>query len=183
MTLEGTVPAAGVTEVWTLEFVDGLGSPPMDSHVASNAGLIPPTNTRGISIRVTGEPIEVSIDDVAVVESDTGTVNAVFSVTLSAASSAVLYLDYTTVSGTATAGVDYENTFGTLIFEPGQTSRTVVVPIFGDRRQELDETFSLVVTSTSPGVDMDDIGLATILDEDGRNNEHRRGPRGRGRWA
>src|SRR5207244_9586514 len=47
----------------------------------------------------------ISISDVTVTEGNTGsTINANFSVTLSAASPQIITVDYTTVDGTATAG-------------------------------------------------------------------------------
>ena len=83
------------------------------------------------------------------------------------ASETLLTLDFVTLHGTAITGVDFQNTYGSLTFQPGQTSRIVVVPIFGDRKSELDETFSLLITSPSDGVIVDDLGLATILNDDG----------------
>ncbi|MFN8458358.1 MAG: Calx-beta domain-containing protein [Anaerolineae bacterium] len=41
-------------------------------------------------------------------------------------------MDYATSDGTAIAGTDYTATSGTLIFSPGQTSRTFTVPIIND---------------------------------------------------
>jgi hypothetical protein len=49
----------------------------------------------------------LTIDDVTVTEGNTGTVNAVFTVTLSPASSQAVSVDYMTADGTATAPGDY----------------------------------------------------------------------------
>jgi hypothetical protein len=114
--------------------------------------------------------IGISIADVSIVEGDRGTTNAVFTVQLSRPSDDPLTLDFVTLNGTAIAGVDYENTYGSLTFLPGQTSRIIVVPIFGDRKSEGDEDFSLLITSPSDGVILNDLALATILDDDETGN-------------
>ena len=56
----------------------------------------------------------LSINDVAVAEGDTGTTNATFTVTLSAASGFTVTVNYATADGTAAAGSDYQSTSGTL---------------------------------------------------------------------
>lgn len=40
-------------------------------------------------------------------------------------------VDYTTGDGSATAGIDYTATSGTLTFAPGETSKTIAVPVTG----------------------------------------------------
>ena len=54
---------------------------------------------------------------------------ASFVVSLSSTYASNVTVDYATANDTATAGVDYTATSGTLTFTPGQTSKTVVVPI------------------------------------------------------
>src|SRR5262245_19175302 len=58
----------------------------------------------------------MSIGDVSLVEGNAGTTNAVFTVTISPAPSAMLMVNYTTADGTATAGSDYGASNGTLTF-------------------------------------------------------------------
>lgn len=48
---------------------------------------------------------------------------------------------YETSSGTATPGSDYEHTYGTLVFPPGVTERSVRVRIVDDEQWEPDELF------------------------------------------
>ena len=60
---------------------------------------------------------------------------AVFVVRLSAVSAQDVSVDYTTVDGTATAGVDYTETTGTLTIPAGSRYGTIRVPIIGDRPQ------------------------------------------------
>ncbi|WP_375513443.1 PA14 domain-containing protein [uncultured Nostoc sp.] len=58
-------------------------------------------------------------------------------------------IKYATITGTATAGVDYGSeateSAGTLIFAPGQSSRQISIPINDDSLAEADETFSFVI--------------------------------------
>ena len=70
----------------------------------------------------------LSISDVTVAEGNSGTTNAVFTVTLSAASASTVTVDYATANGTATAGSDYTAATGTLSFAAGTTSKTMTVP-------------------------------------------------------
>jgi CSLREA domain-containing protein len=82
-----------------------------------------------------------SINDVTVTEpSGGGSVNATFTVTLSAASTQTVTVDYATADGTATAPADYQSVFGTLVFPPGVTTRTINVTVNGDTAPESDET-------------------------------------------
>src|SRR5258707_10111576 len=77
---------------------------------------------------------------VGLVECNSGTTNAVLTVSLSAASAQTVTVNYATANGTATAGADYVSTNGTLTFLPGETSQTITVAVLGDVLDELDET-------------------------------------------
>ncbi len=73
-----------------------------------------------------GNPATVSIADAPTVyETPSGTAEAVFTVTLSAASTDTITVDYATQNGTAQAGTDYQAESGTLTFAPGQTTETI----------------------------------------------------------
>ncbi len=78
-------------------------------------------------------------------------------------------LDYRTEDGSATAGVDYESTSGSLRFAPGEKSKTIELVILGDTLQEGDESFMLRFTNVV-GAPMKKTNVAiTILDDDGTN--------------
>jgi subtilisin-like proprotein convertase family protein len=53
---------------------------------------------------------------------------------------------YTTVAGTATAGVDFTPVSGTLTFAAGEMIRTIAVPIVADGTIEGNETFQVVLS-------------------------------------
>ena len=112
-----------------------------------------------------GQP-SLSVNDVTVTEGNTGTTDATFTVTLAPASGQSVTVDYATADGTATAPADYAATSGTLTFAPGQTTRTVTVPVAGDLLDELDETYTLNLTNAVNAAIADGTGLGTILDDD-----------------
>src|SRR5207244_288685 len=71
----------------------------------------------------------ITISSVSVVEGDAGSTPAVFTVSLSNPKSVATTVSYQTVSGTATAGVDYVAMSGTLTFAPGDTSKTITISV------------------------------------------------------
>ena len=73
-----------------------------------------------------------------------------FTVSLGAASSRVVTVDFEAVDGTATADQDFAATEGTLTFRPGENrQRSVQVPILDDTMDEDDETFALELSNAS----------------------------------
>jgi len=85
------------------------------------------------------------VPDSAVVEGNSGTTNLIFRLMLSQATSDTVMVDYTTRDITAQAGTDYTPAFGVAVFPPGTTNIEVLVSIIGDRWNEADETFWLVL--------------------------------------
>lgn len=114
----------------------------------------------------------VSVGDVTVTEGNDGTLNAVFSVTLSAIFDQDVTVSYATTDGdywnTATAGSDYEARSGQVTIPAGQTSATVAIPVYGDRLVEDTETFFLRLTNPTNAFMADGLGIATILDNEPR---------------
>lgn len=110
----------------------------------------------------------LSIRDTAVVEGDAGTANAVFTVTMSGASAETVTVNYTAADGTATlANNDYKATNGTLTFAPGETTKTIAVPVQGDTASESNETFALVLSNPTNASLLSERGVGTILNDDG----------------
>jgi hypothetical protein len=105
--------------------------------------------------------------DVTVTEGNSGTSSASFTINLNAAAAGTITVSYATVAGTATEGDDYTNTAGTLTFTPGQTSKTVTIPVVGDTFNEINETLSLVLSNPTGGATLlDDTGALIIADND-----------------
>ena len=91
---------------------------------------------------------------------------AVFTVALSQASSQPVTVQYATANGTATAGSDYTAVSGTITFAPGETSRTVAVPVMRDLVAESTETFTLQLSSASGATLARSSAIGTIQDDD-----------------
>jgi uncharacterized repeat protein (TIGR01451 family) len=108
----------------------------------------------------------ISIGDVSVTEGNSGTVNAVFTVTLSAANAQTVNVSWATANGTAAAGSDYVAGSGTLSFPAGTTSKTITVAVNGDTTSEPDETFFVNLTNPQAGVLSDSQGKGTIVNDD-----------------
>lgn len=79
--------------------------------------------------------------------SSSGFSNMVFTATLSNPSATSASVVYATASGTgangAAAGFDFTGQTGSLIFNPGETVKTISVPIYGDTNVEGNEVFAL----------------------------------------
>ncbi len=74
-----------------------------------------------------------------------------FPVTLGRASLETVTVAYATADGTATADQDYEPTSGTLTFAPGDTVKTVSVPVLPDVIDDTGETFTLTLSNPQGG--------------------------------
>jgi Calx-beta domain len=103
-----------------------------------------------------------SIDDVTVIEPDSGTIAASFTVTLSATSPSPVTVDYTTADVSATAGSDYVAAAGTLTFAAGETSKPLPVTVNGDTTPEPGESFNVNLFGASGASIVDAQGLGTI---------------------
>lgn len=109
----------------------------------------------------------ISINDVSGNEGNkNSTTNFTFTVRLSQPTTATVNVSFATANGTAIAGVDYNSTSGTLVFGPGETSKTVVVVVRGDRTREADETFSVNLSGATGGTLADAQGAGTIRNDD-----------------
>ena len=98
--------------------------------------------------------------------------NIVFTVSISAANSEAVTVDYATSNGTATAGQDYTSTSGTLTFPANSVaSRTISVPVTDDTVDEAEEeTFTLtlrnVQSASLAGGGSTLVATGTITDND-----------------
>ncbi|MGH8526447.1 MAG: Calx-beta domain-containing protein, partial [Gammaproteobacteria bacterium] len=111
-------------------------------------------------------PPSLSIGDVTVVEGNIGTTNASFQVVLSAPSGKVVTIDFATADGTAAAPGDYTSASATLTFAPGETSKTVAVPINSDAVDENDEAFTMTLANAANATIARGQAIGTIIDDD-----------------
>ena len=116
------------------------------------------------TIRDDDETPALSVADAAGDE-DVGALE--FAVTLSAPSGIEVSASYATKDGTATAGGDYEAATGTLVFAPGEVSRTIRVAILDDALHEADEeTFDMTLARLVNATAADVSATGTIRDND-----------------
>jgi hypothetical protein len=112
-------------------------------------------------------PPRIAISDATIVEGNDGARTLAFVVRLAEASALPVTVDYSTMDGTATlADFDYLPVAGTLLFEPGETVRSIAITVMGDVTAEADE--NLVVHLSNPLnaiIDTSD-GYGMIINDD-----------------
>lgn len=106
------------------------------------------------------------ITDVTAVEGNSGSTEFIFSVVLDTATAEPITVSYGTVQGTATQGSDFLGTAGTLVFAPGELSKTITVEVNGDTTTEATEQFIVQLFSPINAVLSDAQGVGTILNDD-----------------
>jgi large repetitive protein len=180
LTFNGSFTDAGKLDTHTIvwDFGDGTtantleathtytkdGSYTVKLSVSDNAGS---TTSDTLLVLVNPLPTLV-ISDRTIVEGNGSTSNAIFTVSLSSPSTKPITVNYATFDGTATAGIDYTASSGTLTFAPGITSQTIIVAVIGDRIDEVDEIFSINLTGATNATITDAQGVGSITDDDDR---------------
>jgi Calx-beta domain-containing protein/pre-peptidase len=111
----------------------------------------------------------ISVGNATVWEGDSGTTSATFAVWMDWASIAPVTVNYATLNDTAGVG-DYVSSAGVVVFQPGQTFKTVTVPVIGDTTPENTERFEVRLTLPDPPLAVarleDYQGFGTIRDSD-----------------
>jgi hypothetical protein len=136
----------------------------VDADVSSLVDFAAGTPTPGAGSTCTLPTL--SVDSLTLAEGDSGTSNAVFTVTLSVTSAVTVTVDFLTSNGTAVAAGDYVATNGTLSFTSGVTTRTVTVSVVGDTTPESTEQFYLVLQNPILASVLVPVGTGTITDLD-----------------
>ena len=103
---------------------------------------------------------------VTVLEGNSGTTDVTLTVSLASPSTLPVTVDFATLSGTAIAGADFGPTSGQLTFDPGVTSLTIVVQVFGETIQEPNEAFSVVLSNPVNTALGQATAIVTIRDDD-----------------
>lgn len=143
---------------------------------ATNATISGSNNTVTTTITDNDASPALSIDDVSIVEGNTGTRTATFTITMAAKSARTASVTWATADGgeddpdlvpNATAGEDYTSGGGVVTFAPGDLTKTVTVDVIGDATREDDEEFSVVLSAPVAATIADDRGVGTIVNDDG----------------
>jgi hypothetical protein len=114
----------------------------------------------------------LTINDVTVVEGNSGTSQLLFTVSLSAAHDDVVTVDFDSANGTGSnaaisnaAGADFEAVRGRLSFAPDEVTKTISVPIIGDMFKEGDETFTVALSNPVNATVARGTGIGTIAED------------------
>jgi hypothetical protein len=141
------------------------------SHSASSAdGNYNGFTISSVTVNITDNeiPPTISINNVSVTEGNIGTVDAVFTVSLSHQSATAITVDYETADNTAkVADSDYFAKATTTLTIPAFTSsNTITVQAIGDTKDEDDETFYVNLTNPVGGTIGTAQGTGTITNDD-----------------
>lgn len=106
--------------------------------------------------------LSITVGDARATQVQGGT-SALFVVSLSAPGSQKVSVDYDTGDLTAVSGVDYKQTTGAVSFAPGETGKTVSVPVLFDDQFQPSRTFTLNLLNPVGDTIADPRGVGTIL--------------------
>jgi Ca2+-binding RTX toxin-like protein len=137
-----------------------------------NGGLESATPVQA-TVGITTTPIlTLSPTFPSVIEGNTGTKVVTMTVTLSAAATSAVTVNYATSDITATAGSDYVANNGVLTFAAGETTKTFDIVINGDTTPESNELFSINLSTPTGAVLSSTANSATvtIVNDDVLNN-------------
>ncbi len=131
----------------------------------------PDENPYRFTIQGTGTRRSASLGpNVTVVEGNAGTTQAVFTVTLSRASTTDVTLGYSTGDAQlnpATPGQDYQPVANGFVTIPaGQTTATISIPVIGDTAFETDERFRVDINALGEEVEVGNGSAAGIITND-----------------
>ena len=108
----------------------------------------------------------ISIADAVKLEGASGTSQMTFVVALDRKSELPVTVSFTTVDGTAKAGLDYTFGSGVLTFAPGVTSLPLAITIKGDRVREANERFAVRLSGPTNSSKLLGRATGTILNDD-----------------
>lgn len=152
-----TVPVIGETLVESDETFTVVLSNPVNAVI---------TDASGLGTILNDDPLSLTIEDISLLEGDSGTTDAVFAVMLNKTGGISVSVNYSTLDGTAVGGVDYQSAAGTLTIPAGQLGGIIAVPVIGDTEVEPDETFTVELSNPVNATILDASGVGTILDDD-----------------
>ena len=146
---------------------DFYSSSAWTDYISVTAGSVNNSNDAGlVPVAPPVTPV-VSVSDAAAAEGNSGTSDIAFTVRLSSASQSTVTVNYATSDGTATiTGNDYQAASGTVTFNPGVTTATVIVKAVGDTVDEKNETFTLTLSNPAGATLGRAVATGTVADDD-----------------
>lgn len=173
---QATIPVGQVRATFTVDVNGDLRNEGAETFFVEITSLTSPGVKRDRDVGV-GRIIDddgvptISVGDAFIQEGNSGTKIMSFPVVLSIADpTGAVTVNFATaaITGGATANVDYNTTFGTLVFNAGQTTAVINVVIRGDTDLEDVEAFELVLANPTPdGIVLGrSVALGRIVDDD-----------------
>jgi subtilisin family serine protease len=167
--LVGQTIAAGTTSKTVTVVINGDTAVESDERFFVNVGnVVGATVSDGQAVgTIQNDDANLSIADVMLLEGNSGTRQATFTVSLSQAIPAPVTFDIATADGTATAGSDYlaSSLVGQTI-AAGTTSKTFSVTLNGDTSIEDQETFLVNVSNVAGATVLRGQAVGTIYNDD-----------------
>ena len=147
------------------DFINSITSDGADNIIAAGRSNSVSGKSYGLVAKLSAltSPI-ASINSVTVVEGSAASTVANLTVTLSAASTQNVTVQYATTDGTAKAGTDYTATTGTLTIAAGQTTGTISIPIVNNNINEAVEKFTVTLSNPVNATIATGTGTVTISD-------------------
>ncbi len=149
---------------WTPGALQAVGVYPITFVVTDNGSSpLSGMSTVNLVVRPGAVPaipgaLEFSADSYHVNEGGSATIT----VTRTGGSDGMVAVQFSTANGSATAGADYADTYGMLVFEDGETSKTFAVPTLHDATNEGDETVTLTLSGVLGGASLGEQEQATL---------------------
>ena len=156
-----TIPILGDTQVEGNEFVNLTLSNP------TNGGTLGAGRTSLLVINDNDTYGSLAFKTLNFTVAESGP-TATITVTRTGNTAYAVGVSYATSNNTATAGLDYVATSGTLSFAPGQTSRTFSIPIINDTAQDGNQSVNLTLSNPTGGAVLGQgkRAILTITDND-----------------
>jgi hypothetical protein len=135
-------------------------SSPLSDHSMSN-------NQASLLINPPSAAPDISIVNAQAEEGNPGdSTGILFSVQLTTATLSDINVNFASSENTAISGTDFQLVNGTLTIPAGSTSALIRVPLIPDNVVELDETFTLTISSPSVGAISSGTATGTIINDD-----------------
>jgi hypothetical protein len=164
-----TIPAGQTTKAFNVTLNGDTTVESNETFTVNVSNVVGATVADGQALGtiVNDDNVSLSVADVAIVEGNSGSKLAIFTVRLSAASTSAVSYSIVATNGTAIAGSDcVASSLPGQIIPAGQTTRTFSVTIMGDVAVEANETFVVNVSNVVGATVADGQALGTIINDD-----------------
>ncbi|MFK8051768.1 MAG: Calx-beta domain-containing protein [Woeseiaceae bacterium] len=133
-------------------------------NASSNARI---AEDEATGLIVNDDLVKVSVGPGGVIETDVGVRSVAVPLSLDAPASLDIAVSFQTSDVTALSGSDYTALDGMITVPAGETMTSIEVDVIGDTSVESNEFFLVTLTNVEgPGVLDQDVGMATIIDND-----------------